>query len=119
MSTIEMKEFNSDYDYISPSKRLGMLPSYSKGASDLDTILSLLPEDIDVLNDNNDESAIVNNITDDNIQENLMFLLSDKKNQRLQFDSSLFEKTTITDDTMANFDDMLLKNKNSMGLRSL
>jgi ribosome maturation factor RimP len=115
MSTIEMKEFNSDYDYISPSKRLGMLPSYSKGASDLDTILSLLPEDIDVLNDNNDESAIVNNITDDNIQENLMFLLSDKKNQRLQFDSSLFEKTTITDDTMANFDDMLLKNKNSMG----
>ena len=109
LSAIEMKEFDSDYDYISPSKRLGMLPIYNKGTSDLDTILSLLPEDIDGLNDG---SAIVDNAYD-NIQENLMFLLTDRKNQRLQFDSSLFDKTTIIDDTMANFDDILLKNKNS------
>lgn len=108
----EMKEFDGDYDYISPSKMLGMLPSYSKQTSDLDTILSLLPDDnIDVLN--NDRFVIDSN-ADDNIQENLMFLLADRENQRLQFDSSLFEKTTIIDDTMANFDDILSKNKNNL-----
>ena len=112
MTAIEMKEFDGDYDYISPSKMLGMLPSYTKETSDLDTILSLLPDDnIDALNN---DRFIIDTNAEDNIQENLMFLLADRENQRLQFDSSLFEKTTIIDDTMANFDDILSKSKNNL-----
>lgn len=106
---VEMKEFDSDYDYTSPSKMLGML--HDKETSDLDTILSLLPDDnIGVLHD---DDRITESTIDDNIQENLMFLLADRENQQLQYDSSMFERTTIIDDTMANFDDILLRNKNN------